>query len=67
MCPQTSHTATFCIRQPMAALYIMPSGQNALDFESASVYTMSYGQYANRTYRMECHPSLGAPLGGWPR
>ena len=33
----------------------MPKAHNALDSEPASVYNMSYGQYAKRSSRMEEH------------
>jgi len=44
----------------IAALYIMPKAHMLLDFESASGYNMSYGQYAKRHI-------LGTPPQVWER
>lgn len=48
-CPHTSQQQARIVFQPIAALYIMPIAHNAIDFESAPVYNMSCGHYAERT------------------
>ena len=47
LCPQTSHTATRIVLQPMPPLYsILPEGHNIVDIWGTHPYNMSYGQNA---------------------
>ena len=48
-CPQTSHTATFCIRHPMSRLHIMTDAQKTLVFLNRSVRIMPIRHHANRS------------------